>query len=606
MPDLVKVDGGCDNDRNSARNRLVAISCSPVNDAGTASGYRCDHGVEIKELVFKETSHDARGRAPRLTEQGDVQELLDSAVSLLAGGRDFASREERGGGSVAARSGSMLSCWPTSEDFDCVRENNLTTGYCADEVRGAPLAESVLGKSMRGGGRSSGALRVAMAPGVKTGSGSGVIDGSVAILGSARESICSAAGDACMDSKAWATNGIDDVGHGRAGNGGSDGWHDSGDGISSGKCSARGESDGYGAGYGYARGVHGECNGDDEVRTMVRNEMSSASMTQHTVALQAGVSQPVLCTYLGGKSNVKSSGKNSRDAVRTKMIAWLGQRGRGLSAGWGAPCSEPVKSSGAVALKVASTHGAGSVAPVTTIVLANNTGKRSALGCPQCCGSSRGAICTCGKAMRKAATEESSSSGGGPGPMNGSRCVDGAKGAKVHAGNALQGKNVKLTPQHLHVAYIWYLKQRDAEGVGLRPGEEEAFCLNCKDGGDVLLCDYGGCTKSYHLRCCGLKSVPEGIWECPRHRCAVCGCGPSRTDSCGRPRQPDSGAASTLWPCRTCPMTFCERCLPEEIAFVGEEVCLTRTAISHVTDSSRSQAHTCASLFANASWRRRY
>ena len=117
----------------------------------------------------------------------------------------------------------MLSCWPTSEDFDCVRENNLTTGYCADEVRGAPLAESVLGKSMRGGGRSSGALRVAMAPGVKTGSGSGVIDGSVAILGSARESICSAAGDACMDSKAWATNGIDDVGHGRAGNGGSDG-----------------------------------------------------------------------------------------------------------------------------------------------------------------------------------------------------------------------------------------------------------------------------------------------------------------------------------------------------------------------------------------------
>ena len=34
----------------------------------------------------------------------------------------------------------------------------------------------------------------------------------------------------------------------------------------------------------------------------------------------------------------------------------------------------------------------------------------------------------------------------------------------------------------------------------------------------------------------------------------------------------DTDTASTLWPCRTCPTTYCERCLPEEISFAGDEI----------------------------------
>ena len=130
---------------------------------------------------------------------------------------------------------------------------------------------------------------------------------------------------------------------------------------------------------------------------------------------------------------------------------------------------------------------------------------------------------------------------------------------------------IKLTPKHLYVAYVRYLEQREARGEGLVPGEEESVCLECKDGGDVLLCDYLGCTKSYHPACANLKIIPEGIWECPRHRCMQCGSGPSRTDMHGRPRRadPPGEAGCTLWACRTCPITYCQRCLPKEITLAG-------------------------------------
>jgi hypothetical protein len=150
-----------------------------------------------------------------------------------------------------------------------------------------------------------------------------------------------------------------------------------------------------------------------------------------------------------------------------------------------------------------------------------------------------------------------------------------SSGESAAGGNGKKSKaKIKLTPQHLYVAYVWYLKQREARGEGLVPGEEESFCLKCKDGGDVLLCDYSGCTKSYHPACANLKTVPEGIWECPRHRCVQCGSGPSQTDVHGRPRRPDppGEAGCTLWACRTCPTTYCERCLPKEVTFAGVEI----------------------------------
>jgi len=160
--------------------------------------------------------------------------------------------------------------------------------------------------------------------------------------------------------------------------------------------------------------------------------------------------------------------------------------------------------------------------------------------------------------------------GGGGGGAGG-----GGAGAAAGAG----GRRLTLTQQHLYVAYVWYLNQREHDeanrGYSCGAGEEEHFCLKCKDGGDMMLCDFrdGACSKSFHPRCCGLKAVPEGLWECPRHRCIRCGVGPARTDAQGRPRTPDPPSAeTTLWPCRTCPKTFCTRCLEADATHVGSEI----------------------------------
>ena len=49
--------------------------------------------------------------------------------------------------------------------------------------------------------------------------------------------------------------------------------------------------------------------------------------------------------------------------------------------------------------------------------------------------------------------------------------------------------------------------------------EEETFhgeyCKICKDGGELLCCDF--CPGTYHMRCVKpqLIAVPEGEWKCP-------------------------------------------------------------------------------------------
>ena len=66
-------------------------------------------------------------------------------------------------------------------------------------------------------------------------------------------------------------------------------------------------------------GDGGSASLDEHVRSLVRSEMAAAALTQCSVAMQASVSQPVLCTYLGGKAS-KCHGKNSIEAVRSKLL----------------------------------------------------------------------------------------------------------------------------------------------------------------------------------------------------------------------------------------------------------------------------------------------
>lgn len=45
--------------------------------------------------------------------------------------------------------------------------------------------------------------------------------------------------------------------------------------------------------------------------------------------------------------------------------------------------------------------------------------------------------------------------------------------------------------------------------------DHDTFCRVCKDGGDVILCDF--CPLVYHMNCLHppMKNLPHGDWKCP-------------------------------------------------------------------------------------------
>lgn len=322
------------------------------------------------------------------------------------------------------------------------------------------------------------------------------------------------------------------------------------------------------------------------VRLAVVTEMASASLTQSTVAQQAGISQPALCAWLAASSC--KAGKESGH-LATRLSAWLGSRSTGELAPRAASEPAQIGGRGSPVCAPAPPAALPAAAPAPTR-RAKRGGKEAAVD---------------------ETSFEASEARGQP-----SACDDAGASSSAAEGKSRGGGRMRLTEQHLYVAYVWYLNERERHGHG-GAGEEEHFCFRCKDGGDVMLCDFdnGGCSKSYHVRCCNLKAVPEGHWECPRHKCGKCGASPARAagkhasrdapsncsraepsgradptgegdgrSEAGRSDAPPQGrgkrqagrpppdATSTLWPCRTCPQTFCERCLPERVLHVGAEV----------------------------------
>ena len=63
----------------------------------------------------------------------------------------------------------------------------------------------------------------------------------------------------------------------------------------------------------------------------------------------------------------------------------------------------------------------------------------------------------------------------------------------------------------------------DSEDEGEEEEEERGsedehadFCQQCKDGGELLCCDF--CPLAYHLKCLipPMEQIPDGDWRCPR------------------------------------------------------------------------------------------
>ncbi|UIZ28900.1 hypothetical protein KXD40_007223 [Peronospora effusa] len=87
--------------------------------------------------------------------------------------------------------------------------------------------------------------------------------------------------------------------------------------------------------------------------------------------------------------------------------------------------------------------------------------------------------------------------------------------------------------------------------------ESEDVCFCCKDGGDLIECDWNGikgtfkrCPKVHHEDCLGYK-VPEGkTWVCPRHRCQDCG-------------------IIAQYSCRFCVTSYCKGHLPKDVKKLG-------------------------------------
>ncbi|KDQ15288.1 hypothetical protein BOTBODRAFT_187400 [Botryobasidium botryosum FD-172 SS1] len=85
--------------------------------------------------------------------------------------------------------------------------------------------------------------------------------------------------------------------------------------------------------------------------------------------------------------------------------------------------------------------------------------------------------------------------------------------------------------------------------------DSEDYCVYCRDGGDLVLCDW--CPRVFHAECHGQPLPRIGIL-CSQHACCSCA---RRT----------SEAGGMLFRCQTCWRAMCEDCLPDgEIEAIGD------------------------------------
>jgi histone-lysine N-methyltransferase NSD2 len=73
--------------------------------------------------------------------------------------------------------------------------------------------------------------------------------------------------------------------------------------------------------------------------------------------------------------------------------------------------------------------------------------------------------------------------------------------------------------------------KKDKKEPKISKNQYDDWCYRCYNSSTILdeevenliLCDFKGCLKSYHLGCISRDTVPHGKWYCPWHHCVTCG-----------------------------------------------------------------------------------
>ncbi|CAI5738318.1 unnamed protein product [Peronospora destructor] len=100
----------------------------------------------------------------------------------------------------------------------------------------------------------------------------------------------------------------------------------------------------------------------------------------------------------------------------------------------------------------------------------------------------------------------------------------------------------------------------------------EEKCLLCSFGGELIVCEFPGCTKVYHQFCLGAYPFPKdenATWCCPRHTCALtgeketCDDGEKSTSKLKHASPRKSSIKNCLWKCILCPLAISDEALPQ-------------------------------------------